>query len=86
MSSSNQKKKNETMSCKVWICFPNKYLVHQALEKRHSNTQHTILLFFQCQQYCLSPSALLHCCRCNAAQRKFEICGRKYFKTIVFDP
>jgi len=85
MSSSNQKKKNETMSCKVWICFPNKYLVHQALEKRHSNTQHTILLFFQCQQYCLSPSALLYCCR-NAAQRKFEICGRKYFKTIVFDP
>ena len=32
-----------------------------------------------------SPSALRHCCR-NAVQRKFEICCRKYFKTILIDP
>ena len=44
----------------------------------------TILLFYWCQQHCLSPSALLYCS--NAAQCKFEICSSKYFKTILIDP
>ena len=85
MSSSNQKNKNETMSFKVWTCSPNEYLIHQVLENRHSNTQQTILVFYLRQQHCLLPSALRHCCR-NAAQCKFEICSRKYFKTILIDP
>ena len=72
MSSSNQKKKKKTISCKVWTCFPNEYLVHQALEKRHSNKQHTIVLFYQCQALpatlplAFSAAALLQ--QCCAAQ------------------
>jgi len=76
---------------KLWTCF-QKEKEYWALQGRYSNTLHTFRsnVVGHCRQHCwlafsVAPSALRSALTGLAARRKFEICGRKYFKSVLID-